>query len=110
MRISAINQFHARQLAYFLQKLQSIREGDGNLLDHAVVVYGSSISDGNRHNHDDLPVALIGGGGGTLSTGRHVRYPQETPMCNLFLSLLDRAGAGAESFGDSTGRLRYLEG
>lgn len=110
MRISAINQFHTRQLAYFLQKLSSVREGDGSLLDHSIVVYGSSIGDGNRHNHDDLPVVTIGRGGGTLLTGRHVRYPQETPMCNLFLSLLDRVGAGAESFGDSTGRLRYLEG
>ncbi len=110
MRISAINQFHTRQLAYFLQKLRSTPEGDGNLLDHSMIVYGSSISDGNRHNHDDLPIAVFGRGGGTLLTGRHVRYPQETPMCNLFLSLLDRVGAGAESFGDSTGRLRYLEG
>jgi len=109
MRISAINQFHTRQLAYFLQKLRSTREGDGNLLDHSIIVYGSSISDGNRHNHDDLPVALFGRGGGSLLTGRHIRYPQETPMCNLFLSLLDRAGATSDSFGDSTGRLRYLQ-
>lgn len=110
MRISAINQFHTRQLAYFLQKLKSTKEGEGNLLDHSIIVYGSSISDGNRHNHDDLPVALFGRGGGSLLTGRHIRYPQETPMCNLFLSLLDRAGASETSFGDSTGRLRYLEG
>ncbi len=109
MRISAINQFHTRQLAYFLQKLRSTPEGDGNLLDNSIVVYGSSISDGNRHNHDDLPVALFGRGGGSLLTGRHIRYPQETPLCNLFLSLLDRAGVAADSFGDSTGRLRYLE-
>ncbi len=109
MRISAINQFHTRQLAYFLQKLRSTPEGDGNLLDHSIIVYGSSISDGNRHNHDDLPVALFGRGGGSLLTGRHIRYPQETPMCNLFLSLLDRAGVQGDSFGDSTGRLRYLE-
>jgi hypothetical protein len=109
-RISRINQFHTRQLAYLLQKLKSTPEGDGTLLDNCIIVYGSSISDGNRHNHDDLPVALFGGGRGTLLPGRHVRYPQETPMCNLFLSLLDRVGAQEPRFGDSTGRLRYLEG
>lgn len=109
-RISRINQFHTRQLAYLLNRLRSVPEGDGNLLDHSIIVYGSSISDGNRHNHDDLPVALFGRGGGSLLTGRHLRYPQETPMCNLFLSLLDRAGVSADRFGDSTGRLRHLEG
>ncbi len=110
MRISAINQFHTRQLAYFLQKLRSTKEGDGNLLDNSIIVYGSSIGDGNRHNHDDLPVALFGRGGGSLLTGRHIRYTPETPMCNLFVSLLERAGVPADSFGDSTGTLRYLEG
>lgn len=109
-RISEINRFHTRQLAYLLGRLQSVREGDGTLLDNCILVYGSSISDGNRHNHDDLPIAVFGGGGGSLLTGRHVRYPQETPMCNLFLSLLDRVGVVTDRFGDSTGRLRYLEG
>lgn len=109
-RISRINQFHARQLAYLLNRLKSTAEGDGNLLDHSIIVYGSSISDGNRHNHDDLPVALFGGGCGTILPGRHIRYPQETPMCNLFLSLLNRAGVKEERFGDSTGQLRYLAG
>ena len=110
MRISAINQFHTRQLAYFLQKLRSTREGDGNLLDHSMIVYGSSIGDGNRHNHDDLPLVVFGRGGGSLLTGRHIRYPQETPMCNLFVSLLGKAGVTVNSFGDSTGPLRELEG
>lgn len=109
-RISRINQFHTRQFAYFLDRLRRVPEGDGTLLDQCMVVYGSSISDGNRHNHDDLPIAVFGSGGGSLLTGRHIRYPQETPMCNLFLSLLDRMGADVERFGDSTGRLRYLEG
>lgn len=109
-RISEINRFHTRQLAYFLQRLANIREGDGSLLDQCLIVYGSSISDGNRHNHDDLPIALFGRGGGSVLPGRHLRYPGETPMCNLFLSLLDRVGAREERFGDSTGRLRYLEG
>jgi hypothetical protein len=112
MRISRINQFHTRQLAYLLGRLKSLPEGEGSVLDNTLLVYGSSISDGNRHNHDDLPIALFGGGGGTVLGGRHLRYPQETPLCNLYLSLLDRAGAGGgtERFGDSTGRLRYLEG
>ncbi|MBX3745602.1 MAG: DUF1552 domain-containing protein [Verrucomicrobiae bacterium] len=109
-RISRINQFHTRQLAYLLNRLKSTPDGDGNLLDHSILVYGSSISDGNRHNHDDLPVALFGGGCGSILPGRHIRYPQETPMCNLFLSLLERAGVKEERFGDSTGPLRYLEG
>lgn len=110
MRISRINCFHTRQLAYLLGRLRGISEGEGTLLDHTLLVYGSSISDGNRHNHDDLPIALIGGGSGAVLGGRHLRYPQETPLCNLYLSLLDRVGAGPERFGDSTGRLRYLEG
>ncbi len=109
MRISRINQFHTRQLAYLLQRLKTTREGDGSLLDHSLIVYGSSISDGNRHNHDDLPIALFGRGGGSVLTGRHLRYPLETPMCNLFLSLLQKTGAPVERFGDSTGPLRYLE-
>lgn len=109
-RISEINKFHTRQMAYVLQRLKSIPEGDGTLLDQCMIVYGSSISDGNRHNHDDLPLAIFGKGGGTLRSGRHVRYPSETPLCNLYLSLLDRVGAKVERFGDSTGRLRYLEG
>jgi hypothetical protein len=111
MRISRINQFHTRQLAYLLQRLKSTREGDRvRCWTHSLIVYGSSISDGNRHNHDDLPIALFGRGGGSVLTGRHVRYAQETPMCNLFLSLLQKSGAPVERFGDSTGPLRYLEG
>ena len=109
-RISLINQFHTRQLAYLLQRLKGIQEGESSLLDNCLIVYGSSISDGNRHNHDDLPIAVFGRGGGSIQTGRHLRYPLETPMCNLFLSLLDKAGAPVDRFGDSTGPLRYLEG
>jgi hypothetical protein len=87
-----------------------VPEGDGTLLDHVMLCYGSGISDGDAHNHDDLPVLLVGGGNGTVQTGRHVRYAQNTPMANLFLSMLDRMGAGVERFGDSTGRLKGLEG
>ena len=103
-----INTFHVRQYAYFLEKLKSIREGDGNLLDNCMIAYGSAIADGNRHTHHDLPILLAGKGGGTIRTGRHVRYPRETPLNNLWLAMLDRFGAHTESLGDSTGILTGL--
>jgi Protein of unknown function (DUF1552) len=107
-KISKINQFHTRQLSYLLQKMKSIREGERTLLDNSMVVYGSGISDGNRHNHDNLPILLAGSGGGTIETGRHLRYDLETPVCNLFMSMLDRVGVDAPFIGDSTGRLPGL--
>jgi hypothetical protein len=107
--IRDINHYHTTQLAYVLQRLKSIREGDGTLLDNCLIVYGSGLSDGNRHNHDDLPVLLAGRGGGSVDPGRHVVYPQETPMCNLLLSVAQRAGVQADRFGDSTGPLRHLQ-
>ena len=85
-----------------------INKGEGTLLDHSMVVYGSCIGDGNRHNHDDLPLILAGRGGGTIRTGRVVKHPFETPVCNLYLSMLDRLGVKEERFGDSTGRLPDL--
>lgn len=107
-KIREINRFHVEQLAYFLERLKSVKEGDGTLLDNCMVVYGSAISDGNRHNNENLPIVLAGRGGGSIDTGRHVRYSTETPMCNLFLSMLDRVGASTDSIGDSTGRLGQL--
>ena len=107
-KIRQINIFHVQQLSYLLQRLKSIQEGDGTLLDHSMICYGSGLSDGDRHNHDDLPVILAGGGCGTLDTGRHVRYDGETPMCNLFMSMLDRMGATVPFIGDSTGSLAGL--
>ena len=107
-KIAQINRFHVSQFAYFLEKLKSIKEGEGTLLDNCMIVYGSGLGDGNAHNHDNLPVVLAGKGGGTIVTGRHVRYPKETPMTNLFLSMLDRLGAPAERIGDSTGQLPQL--
>jgi hypothetical protein len=109
-KIQKINQFHVTQLAYFLEKMKSVREGSGSLLDNSMVVYGSGIGDGNRHNHNDLPILFAGTGGGTIKTGRHVRYAKEEPVTNLFLSMLDRVGVKADSLGDSTGRLTGLEG
>jgi hypothetical protein len=73
-----------------------------------MICYGSAISDGDRHNNENLPIVLAGGGGGTLDTGRHVRYSTETPMCNLFMSMLDRVGASVPFVGDSTGQLGRL--
>src|SRR5581483_8752479 len=107
-KIRQINRFHVTQLAYILEKMQSIREGEGTLLDNSMVVYGGGISDGDRHNHDDLPVLLAGKGAGAIKTGHHLRYAQNTPMNNLYLSLLDRIGIPAETIGDSTGRLQPL--
>jgi hypothetical protein len=104
-KIAKINRFHVTQLAYFLEKLNSIKEGEGTLLDNCMIVYGAAISDGNRHNHDDLPILLSGGGGGTLHPGRHVKLERETPMTNLYLSMLDRLNVPAERVGDSTGKL-----
>jgi hypothetical protein len=107
-KIRKINRLHVGQFADFLNKLKAIEEGDGTLLDHAMVVYGSGISDGNRHNHNDLPVLLAGKGGGSIRTGRHLRFPKDTPLNNLYLAMLDRIGAPIDQLGDSTGRLEGL--
>ncbi len=107
-KLRQINHFHIRQLAYLLGKLKAVREGDHTLLDQSMVVYGSGIGDGNRHNHDNLPILVAGTGGGTLTAGRHLRYPKDTPLMNLYVSLLDRAGARVDRLGDSTGPLPSL--
>jgi len=109
-KIQKINTFHVTQFAYLLEKLKEVKEGEGTLLDNCMVVYGSGIGDGNRHNHDKLPILFAGKGGGTIKTGRHVKLTRETPLNNLFLSMLDRMNAGVPSLGDSTGRLNGLEG
>jgi hypothetical protein len=107
-KIRRIDRFYVEQFAYLLKRLSEIREGEGTLLDHSMILYGCAISDGNRHNHDELPILLAGKAGGTLKTGRHIRYPKDTPMCNLFLEMLDRVGVRQDRFGDSTGRLPDL--
>ncbi len=111
-KIKQINTFHISQFAYLLTKLKSIKEGDRTLLDHCMLAYGSANSDGDRHNHDDLPILLAGGGCGTIKGGRHLRLPRDrdTPLNNLWLSLLDRVSVKVEALGDATGRLRGLEG
>jgi hypothetical protein len=107
-KLKKINHFHVEQLAYLLGKLKSIREGEKSLLDNTTLVYGSGIGDGNRHNHDDLPILVAGRGGGTIKTGRHVEYKKGLPLNNLYLSILDNLGAPIDSLGDSTGKLPDL--
>jgi Protein of unknown function (DUF1552) len=108
-KLGKINRFHIEQFAYLLGKLKAIREGEHSVLDNTMIVYGSGISDGNRHNHDDLPVLIAGKGAGTLKPGRHIKYSPQ-PLNNLYLSMLDRVGAPVERLGDSTGRLTGLDG
>lgn len=106
--IQRIDQFLVTEYSHFLQKLKSIPEGEGTLLDNCTIVYSSGISDANRHNHGDLPLIIGGRGSGKIKTGRHLNLKEETPMANLFLSLLDNMGASVKEFGDSTGRLKEL--
>jgi hypothetical protein len=107
-KVTQINMFHMKQLAYALGKLRSIPDGDGTLLDHVMLTYGSGFSDGNAHDHANLPLVLAGGGNGTLKPGRFVRFANETPMANLFVAMMDRMGVPVESLGDSNGKLGYL--
>ncbi len=108
-KIKKINTFHVEQLAYLVGRMKAVKEPNGStLLDNVMLVYGSGIGDGNRHNHDDLPILLIGKGGGTIEGGRHLSFPKraDTPLMNLYLALFERVGAPAKSFGDSTGVLK----
>ena len=109
-RLIKVNTYHAATFAYYLEKLRSTPDGDGSLLDHLTLIYGSGMSDGNVHNHHDLPTLVVGGGSGTIKGGRHVRHPAKTPVTNLFLTLLDKVGVPLETLGDSTGRLEPLSG
>lgn len=104
-KIARINRYHVERLAAFLTRLRATEDGDANLLQRSAVLYGGGISDGNRHDHHDLPTLIAGGANGGFKMGRHVRYPQETPCTNLFLSILHRMGVPAESVGDSSGKL-----
>jgi hypothetical protein len=106
--LARVDEFYSTQFAYFLDRLKSIKEGDGTLLDHSMIVFGGGISDPDRHNHNDLPILLAGRGGGALTPGRHIVLPDETPLTNLYLSMLDRLGVPAEKIGDSTGKLEII--
>jgi hypothetical protein len=107
-RLARINRYQMEQFAYFLEKMSSIEDGDGTLLDHSMIVYGASLADANRHQHDNLPTILAGGAAGLRPGGRHIRYPGETPMANLFVAMADKMGAKIESFGDSNGEIAGL--
>lgn len=107
-KLEKIDHYLVQQYAYFLEKLDSIPEGEGSLLDNCMVLYGSGLSDGNRHRHDDLPIILGGGAGGRIETGRHIVCKEKRPMANLFLSMLDILGTPADMIGDSNGRLQEL--
>jgi hypothetical protein len=107
-KIAIIDRFYLKQLGYFLARLKSTPDGPGSLLDSSMIVFGSAIGDGDRHNHDNLPVIFAGRAGGTVQQGRRIVLEQETPMTNLYLSMLERLGVKAERVGDSTGKLEEL--
>lgn len=109
-KIRKIDRFYVERFARFVQRLAETPEGEGTLLDHCMIMFGSGISDGNRHNHENLPIVLAGRGGGTIDTGRLVQYERNTPLCNLYVALLERMGCDVASFGDSTGPLKALSG
>ena len=112
-KVAQINVYQMTQFAAWIEKLKSIREGDGTLLDNAMIVYGAGLSDGNRHTHEDLPTLMVGRGGkganGGIKAGRRIVYRKETPMSNLFLTMMDRMGTKVEHFGDATGRIEGLD-
>jgi hypothetical protein len=99
---SKIVRWHVEQLAYLIEKMKAVKEGDGTLLDHTLLMFGSSFSDGNRHDPANLPILLAGRGGGTIVSGRHLAFPKGTPLCNLYVAMLERMGTAVEKFGDST--------
>jgi hypothetical protein len=108
-KVRKINEYHVRQFAGFVEKMKSTQEGGGSLLDNCMIVYGAGLSDGNAHLHEDLPTLIAGRGGNSIKTGRRMVVRRETPMCNLFLTMMDRMGVHMDKFGDSTGRLEGLD-
>jgi hypothetical protein len=107
-KVAQINEYHVRQFAAWIEKLKSIQEGDSTLLDNSMIVYGAGLADGNRHTHEDLPTIILGKAGNAIKPGRRIITRKETPMSNLFLTMMDIMGVHVEHFGDSTGRLQGL--
>ena len=107
-RLHKINEYHFQQFAYLVAKLDALQEGDGSMLDSTLFLYGTGISDSNTHFHDDLPIALVGGKNAGIKGGRYIRYPADTPLGNLHVTILEMLGVPVEAFGDSTGRLDRL--
>jgi hypothetical protein len=104
-KAAKINTYHIELLARFAAKLQSIREADGTLLDHSMVLQGSGLSNSDQHSHIDLPLVVVGGGAGRLKGGRHLRFPKDTPMNNLHMAMLDKVGVDVDKFGDGSGKI-----
>ena len=102
-KLAQLNQYHAATFGYLLKRLRETPDGDGNLLDHSLLMYGSGMSNSNQHDHKPLPIVVAGGAGGKLKGGRHIRAGEGLPLSNLQLSLLQKLGVPVESFGDSTG-------
>jgi len=102
-RLARVQTYHTQAFAKFVKKLADMPDGDGSMLDHSILVYGSNMSNSNAHDHFPLPMALVGGGCGKLKGGQHLKYPDRTPVSNLLLTVLNRAGVSLESLGDSTG-------
>jgi hypothetical protein len=108
-KVTLINTYHMRQFAAWIERMKGIQEGDGSLLDNSMIVYGAGLADGNNHIHENLPTIIAGSAKGFIKTGRHVVYRKETPMCNLFLTMMDRMELPMEHFGDATGHLEGLD-
>ncbi|WP_238325926.1 DUF1552 domain-containing protein [Bryobacter aggregatus] len=108
-KVTQINTYHMTQFAGWVEKLKATKEGDSNLLDNSMIVYGAGLSDGNRHTHEDLPTIIAGRAGGYIKPGRRITSRRETPMSNLYLTMMDRMGVKVEHFGDATGRLNGLD-
>jgi hypothetical protein len=107
-RLVKIQNYHTRMFAGFAQRLASVKDGDGTLLDHSITLFGSNMSNSDKHNNDPLPSVVLGLAGGRIKGGQHLHYPQDTPHANLLLTLLDRAGVRLPSLGNSTGLLQEV--
>ena len=108
-KVTQINTYHMTQFAGWIEKLKSAKEGDSNILDNSMIVYGAGLSDGNRHTHEDLPTIIAGRAGGYIKPGRRITFRRETPMSNLYLTMMDRMGVHVDHFGDATGRVAGLD-
>jgi hypothetical protein len=102
VKLAQLNQYHVKMVAYLVQKLKETPDGEGTLLDHSLVMYGSGMSNSNQHDHDPLPIVLAGGAGGKLKGNRHIQV-EKAPLSNLLLAMLEKLGVPDQSFGDSTG-------
>jgi hypothetical protein len=107
-KCTVIQKHHVALFTGYLEKLRSTADGDGSLLDHMIILYGAGLSNSDRHTHGPLPTLVLGGGAGTIKGGRHLVYPDETPLTNLHVTLLDKMGIPAEKLGDSTGQFKEL--